>query len=49
MIQDPDNIFTTTPQNVMKFVEFMAKTGVIRQSAASWKELFPLLSTRPGS
>jgi NitT/TauT family transport system substrate-binding protein len=49
MIRDPENVFTMTPQNVMKFADFMAKTGAIRQSPASWKELFPLLAERPGS
>jgi ABC-type nitrate/sulfonate/bicarbonate transport system substrate-binding protein len=49
MIRDPENVFTMTPQNVMKFAEFMAKTGAIRQSPANWKELFPLLAERPGS
>jgi NitT/TauT family transport system substrate-binding protein len=49
IIRDPENVFTMTPQNVMKFADFMAKTGAIRQSPASWKELFPLLAERPGS
>jgi NitT/TauT family transport system substrate-binding protein len=49
IIRDPENVFTMTPQNVMKFADFMAKTGAIRQSPASWKELFPLLAELPGS
>jgi NitT/TauT family transport system substrate-binding protein len=49
IIRDPENVFTMTPQNVMKFADFMAKTGAIRQSPANWKELFPLLAERPGS
>lgn len=50
MIRDPENVFTTTPQNIMKFVNFMAETGTIKSSAKSWSELFtPMISDRPGS
>ena len=27
MLHDPENVFTTTPQNVMKYAAFMAKTA----------------------
>jgi NitT/TauT family transport system substrate-binding protein len=50
MIEDSDNVFTTTPQNVMKFVKFMTDTGTVTQPAHSWKDLFSaLIATRPGS
>jgi NitT/TauT family transport system substrate-binding protein len=50
MIKDPENVFTTTPQNVMKFVTFMAETGTIKSPAKSWKDVFtPLIADRPGS
>jgi NitT/TauT family transport system substrate-binding protein len=50
MIKDPENVFTTTPQNVMKFVNFMAETGTIKSPAKSWSELFtPMIADRPGS
>jgi NitT/TauT family transport system substrate-binding protein len=50
MIKDPENVFTTTPQNVMKFVNFMAETGSIKSPAKSWKDVFtPLIADRPGS
>lgn len=49
MIRDPENVFTTTPQQVMKFVDFMAASGTIRQKAGGWQELFPLVQGRPGS
>ena len=50
MIRDSDNIFTTTPQNVMKFVTFMTATGTVTQPAQSWKDLFSsLIADRPGS
>lgn len=40
MITDPDIDYTTTPANVMKFVEFMHKVGRIKRMPDSWKELF---------
>jgi len=50
MITDSDHAFTTTPQNVMKFVKFMTDTGTVTQPAHSWKDLFSsLIANRPGS
>jgi len=40
MMNDPLIVFTTTPQNVMKYVNFMARTGVIKVRPDSWKDLF---------
>jgi NitT/TauT family transport system substrate-binding protein len=50
MMNDPQIVFTTTPQNVMKYADFMAKTGAIKVKPESWKELFfPNVHTMPGS
>ena len=50
MIRDPENVFTTTPQNVMKFANFMADTGTLKSRASDWKQIFtPLIANRPGS
>jgi NitT/TauT family transport system substrate-binding protein len=50
IIKDPDNVFTMTPQNVMKFVDFMAETGIVKQRPRGWQELFtPLIRDKPGS
>ena len=50
IIRDPDNVFTTTPQNVTRFAEFMHRTGRIKREAKSWKDLFfPELHDQPGS
>jgi NitT/TauT family transport system substrate-binding protein len=50
MIKDPENVFTMTPQNVMKFVSFMTETGTVKSPANSWKDLFTsLISDKPGS
>src|SRR3984957_13842292 len=50
MIGDPENVFTTTPQNVMKFVKFMTDTGSVKHPARDWKDLFTsLIANRPGS
>jgi sulfonate transport system substrate-binding protein len=40
MISDPDNAWTTTPQNAMRYVEFMHKVGTVKKLPSDWKELF---------
>jgi len=50
MIKDPENVFTMTPQNVMKFVSFMTETGTLKSPVNSWKDLFTsLIADKPGS
>ncbi|MBS0242649.1 MAG: ABC transporter substrate-binding protein, partial [Proteobacteria bacterium] len=39
-IKDPDNVWTTTPQNSMKFAAFMHKVGTVKRLAGDWKEMF---------
>jgi len=40
VIDDPHNIFTTTPQNVMRYVNFMHKVHLIQHDPKNWKEMF---------
>jgi len=40
MLNDPSIIFTATPQNVMKYVNFMHKINSIKVMPDSWKDLF---------
>ena len=40
ILNDKENAFTTTPQNVMKYAEFMHKVGSIKEKPASWKDPF---------
>ena len=40
MVADPDVEYTTTPVNVMAFVEFMYKVKRIKNKPDSWKDLF---------
>ena len=40
MMNDPSIVYTTTPQNIMKFAEFMAKTGAIKAKPESWRDFF---------
>jgi NitT/TauT family transport system substrate-binding protein len=40
MVADPDVTYTTTPENVMAFVDFMHKVKRINKAPASWKDLF---------
>ena len=40
LMQDPSIRFTTAPENIMKYVNFMLKTGSIKVKPDSWKDLF---------
>ena len=35
-----ENVYTLTPTGVMKFADFMHRTGLIAQRPGSWKEVF---------
>ena len=39
-IADPDNIWTTTPQQTMTFANFMHKVGTMKRQPSSWKDLY---------
>jgi NitT/TauT family transport system substrate-binding protein len=50
MLRDPENVFSTTPQNVLKYAAFMKKIGAIDAAPADWRELFfPEIHELPGS
>lgn len=49
IIRDPENIFTLEPQGIMKFADFMAASGTLKQPPHSWKDVFPLLRDGKGS
>jgi NitT/TauT family transport system substrate-binding protein len=50
IMNKPEISFTTTPQNVTKFAEFMHRTGRIKHEAKSWTDLFfPEIHDQPGS
>jgi len=50
VLNDPRTKFTTTPENVMKYADFMHGIGSIRNRPASWKDLFfPEIHGAPGS
>ena len=40
MVSDPNNLWTTAPQNSMKYAEFMKSVGTMKRLPESWKELF---------
>jgi sulfonate transport system substrate-binding protein len=45
-----DVSYSTTPQGIMKFADFMYRTGNLKIKPASWKDLFwENLSSKPGS
>ncbi len=50
MLDDPTMVFTTTPNNVMKYVDFMLKVGAIKAKPETWKDMFfPNVQNLPGS
>ena len=40
MVEDPDNVWTTTPQNAMRYAAFMHKVGTAKRLPDSWKDMF---------
>jgi NitT/TauT family transport system substrate-binding protein len=49
-LEDPAVTFTTTPQRIAAFAEFLAKIGTTPARPASWKDLFfPTVHPQPGS
>jgi NitT/TauT family transport system substrate-binding protein len=40
MITDKDFSFSLAPENILKFTDFMHRTGSIKNKPASWKDLF---------
>lgn len=40
MIDTPDVEFTTTPDDTIKYADFMARTGLIKAKPSSWKDMF---------
>ena len=50
MLDQPNVVFSTTPQGTMKLVSFMHKVGLVKQAPAGWKDLFfPETHGLPGS
>jgi NitT/TauT family transport system substrate-binding protein len=50
MLDDPKNVFSTTPTGTMIYADFMHKVGSIKTTPATWKDLFvPAIQSRPGS
>jgi NitT/TauT family transport system substrate-binding protein len=50
VLGDPAIKFTTTPENIVKYADFMHLIGSIRNHPVSWKVLFfPEIHEAPGS
>jgi NitT/TauT family transport system substrate-binding protein len=50
MLEDPAVRFTTTPEHISKYADFMHRVGSIRQRPAAWKDVFfPEIHAAPGS
>jgi NitT/TauT family transport system substrate-binding protein len=49
VLADPDIRYTTTPENVMKYAEFMATVGSLKARPGTWQDLFfPSIHHVPG-
>lgn len=49
VLGDPDIRYTASPENVMKYAEFMAGVGSIKARPAAWQEMFfPAIHALPG-
>ena len=49
VLADPDIRFTTTPENVMRYADFMSAVGSISNPPSSWQDLFfPEIHAAPG-
>jgi NitT/TauT family transport system substrate-binding protein len=40
VLNDPDVKFTTVPENVMTYADFMTDVGSVKARPASWKDMF---------
>lgn len=40
MVQDPENVWTTIPQNAMRYAAFMHRVGSVKKIADDWKDMF---------
>jgi NitT/TauT family transport system substrate-binding protein len=50
LIGEPDNSYTTTPENTMAYVDFLKRTGRLKHDYKSWKDLFfPEIHDKAGS
>lgn len=50
IVKDPENDFTVTPKNIMKYADFMYKVKSIKEKPADWKEIFfPEIHDQQGS
>ena len=50
MLADPGLQFTTTPNGLMQYVEFMSRAGTIKTRPAKWSALcVPEMASRQGS
>jgi NitT/TauT family transport system substrate-binding protein len=50
VVKDPSVKFTTSPENIMKYAEFMHSIGSIKTRPASWTDMFfPEIRSSPGS
>jgi NitT/TauT family transport system substrate-binding protein len=50
MIEDKDSRFTTTPEGVLQYAEFLHKAGSIKVKPAKWTDMWvPQLASRSGS
>lgn len=40
LLKDPENSFSPIPSGIMKYADFMARTGQLKKKPASWKDVY---------
>jgi NitT/TauT family transport system substrate-binding protein len=40
LLADPETSFTVEPNGIMQYVDFLSKTGQIKDPPAAWTEMF---------
>jgi NitT/TauT family transport system substrate-binding protein len=40
MLEDPEIVFTTVPENTMAYASFMHRVGALKNRPQSWKDYF---------
>lgn len=49
VLSDPDIRYTTSPESLMKYADFMASVGSVKARPAAWQEMFfPAIHAQPG-
>lgn len=50
LLKDPENVFSPVPTGIMRYADFLNRTGQLKEKPANWKEVyFEFMHAREGS